>query len=78
MRTGCSIACPSCGPTVVPSCCSRRWGSSNPPKGSPAWGPPAWWEEGGEPAETFEQASPLFDPVAQPEPDFPCDRTIDW
>jgi len=40
--------------------------------------PPAWWEEGGEPAETFEQASPPLDPVAQPEPDFPCDRTIDW
>jgi hypothetical protein len=26
----------------------------------------------------FSNASPLFDPVAQPEPDFPSDRTIDW
>ncbi len=44
--------------------------STDPPPISPARGPPAWEEEG--------DSLPLYDPVAQPEPDFQFDQTQGW
>ena len=51
---------------------------TDPPKVSPARGPPVWWEEGeGQPAART-HAFPSFDPLAQPEPDFQFDQTVSW
>ncbi|MCP4374387.1 MAG: hypothetical protein GY797_40740 [Deltaproteobacteria bacterium] len=41
--------------------------SADPPRISPARGPPVWEGE--------VESLPLYDPVAQPEPDFPFDQT---
>ncbi len=43
---------------------------SDPPRISPARGPPGWEEE--------VDAPPLYDPVSQPEPDFQFDQTKGW
>jgi hypothetical protein len=44
--------------------------SADPPPISPARGPPAW--EGGV------DSLPLYDSLAQPEPDFQLDQTQGW
>ncbi len=44
--------------------------STDPPRISPARGPPAWEAKAG--------SFPLFDPVAQPEPEFQFDQTQAW
>jgi hypothetical protein len=44
--------------------------SADPPRISPARGPPTWEGEG--------DSLPLYDPIAQPEPDFQFDQTQGW
>ena len=46
--------------------------SADPPRISPARGPPAWE------AEVEVESLSLYDPVVQPEPDFQFDQTQGW
>jgi hypothetical protein len=46
--------------------------SADPPPISPARGPPAWE------ADVEVESLPLYDPVAQPGPDFQFDQTQGW
>jgi hypothetical protein len=75
------LACPQCGADmqiiafVTESVSVRRilthiGEPADPPRISPARGPPAW--------ETEAEALQLADPIAQPEPDFQFDQTVDW
>ena len=43
---------------------------TDPPRISPARGPPCW--------ESEVESLPLYDPIAQPEPDFQFDQTQGW
>jgi hypothetical protein len=83
------LACPICfadmriiaflteGPTVRPIL-TPIGEPAEPPKVSPARGPPSEWDDdGAEPPDAI-QAFPAFDPAVPPEPDLVFDQTVGW
>jgi len=75
------LACPQCGSDMriiafvtdgvsVRGILEHIGEPTDPPRITPARGPPAWDGEA--------EQLPLLDPVVQPDPDFQFDQTVSW